>query len=176
MVIIQVNRLIISILHCIEEVVPRLPIETLMSASEYKKQRDLFLQAFAAVQEKKSDDPKSFFQVAGIHGLPYVPYDHLPQDTLSDHYKEGAKDWFGGYCHHGDILFPTWHRPYMILMERLVYEEAGKIVDSWKDLDLSPEELKVYQDAAKKIRMPYWDWANTSVLITGIPPFFFDEP
>jgi hypothetical protein len=29
-----------------------------------------------------------------------------------------ASQW-GGYCWHGSQLFPTWHRPYMMLIEQV---------------------------------------------------------
>ena len=102
-----------------------------MCRPEYKKQRDLFLQGFYNVQQRSADDPRSFYAVAGIHGLPFVPYDQLPGEKIpySD-WPEGKKDGrWGGYCHHGDILFPTWHRPYILLLEMLIYEEAEKIVN-----------------------------------------------
>ena len=59
------------------------------------------------------DDPGSFFQISSIHGLPYGDWDgvrgHLPE--------EGVQNEAGGYCTHGNVLFPTWHRPYVSLYE-----------------------------------------------------------
>ena len=54
----------------------------------------------------------SYYQVAGIHGLPYKPWNGVGSNT----------DWqstsgFGGYCTHSSILFLTWHRPYLALYE-----------------------------------------------------------
>ncbi|KAF9005141.1 hypothetical protein BDQ17DRAFT_1353900 [Cyathus striatus] len=43
-------------------------------------------------------------QLGGIHGLPYIPWN-------------GSVSQDGGYCVHGSVLFPTWHRPYMMLYE-----------------------------------------------------------
>ena len=51
---------------------------------------------------------QSFFQVGGIHGLPYIPWDGvtgIPNPS------------WGGYCTHGSVLFPTWHRPYVSAFE-----------------------------------------------------------
>ena len=114
----------------LEKVEIRQPIEVLMCNPKYKKQRDLFLQGFSKVQERDKDDPKSFYAVAGIHGLPFVPYDKFPSEKLppTDWNKKESKYRWGGYCHHGDILFPTWHRPYVLLLEMLIYEEAEQIV------------------------------------------------
>jgi tyrosinase len=55
-------------------------------------------------------DVSSFFQIGGIHGLPYVQWDG------SGGKAPVAGSW-GGYCTHGSMLFPTWHRPYVALFE-----------------------------------------------------------
>lgn len=168
----------------------RLPIEALMSSSKYKLQRDLFLQGFAAVQNKdvfnrnslferqeidsgftfKDVDPTSFFAVASIHGIPYEPYDFLDTDKLGpDNWIPGSSQ-YGGYCHHGDILFPTWHRPYVMLLEKLIYDEAAEIVKKY------PEKLKAdYSKALEELRFPYWDWGSPVTLEKGVPSVFWDE-
>ena len=56
---------------------------------------------------------QSFFQVAGIHGLPNQPWDGVVGSTPFD---PNSGQW-GGYCTHGSVLFPTWHRPYVMLYE-----------------------------------------------------------
>lgn len=43
----------------------------------------------------------------GIHGRPFVAW-----DGVNGPFKTG-------YCTHGSILFPTWHRPYLALFEVL---------------------------------------------------------
>jgi tyrosinase len=55
----------------------------------------------------------SFFGVGGIHGLPYQPWDGANGDPPFD---PSSGQW-GGYCEHGSVLFPTWHRPYVMLYE-----------------------------------------------------------
>lgn len=60
-----------------------------------------------AMQNVDQADLKSFFQLGGIHGLPYTPWDDSFGDTFA----------WGGYCTHGNVLFPTWHRPYVSLYE-----------------------------------------------------------
>ncbi|CAG8443278.1 6083_t:CDS:2 [Cetraspora pellucida] len=137
----------------------RLPIETLMSDLNYKIQRDLFLQGFANVQRIKYNDPKSFYAVAGIHGLPYEPYNEDGEMT-------------GGYCHHGDTLFPTWHRPYVSLLEMLIYDEASDIVKGYPD---DREEKNIYQKGLEDVRFPYWDWASPSTLCQGMPSVLSEE-
>ena len=50
----------------------------------------------------------SFFQIGGIHGMPYETWN-----------GSGDKDQgvWGGYCTHSSVLFPTWHRPYVAVYE-----------------------------------------------------------
>jgi len=69
----------------------------------------LMLTTFLEVMQKeRQTHPLSFFQIGGIHGLPYKPWNGI----------KGAEDrTWGGYCTHGSVLFPTWHRPYVLLYE-----------------------------------------------------------
>jgi tyrosinase len=53
----------------------------------------------------------SHFQIGGIHGLPYVQW----EGAGSTRPVQGSQ--WGGYCTHGSVLFPTWHRPYVTLYE-----------------------------------------------------------
>ncbi|CAG8596625.1 3557_t:CDS:2 [Funneliformis mosseae] len=154
----------------------RLPIEVLMSNSNYKKQKDLFLQGFAAVQQRDADDPRSFCAVAGIHGLPYKPYDlfHDEQEPSTDYH--GEKHRWGGYCHHGDILFPTWHRPYVLLLEMLIYDAAEEMINNNPDIYRpGDKETEEYKQELEKLRFPYWDWASPSTLVQGLPSVLTDE-
>ncbi len=64
------------------------------------------------MSSNKQANIQSLFQLGGIHGLPYIPWDGAT----------GGKAWddstqWGGYCTHGSVLFPTWHRPYVMLFE-----------------------------------------------------------
>ena len=56
---------------------------------------------------------QSFFGVGGIHGLPNIAWDGAVGATSFD---PNSGQW-GGYCTHGSVLFPTWHRPYVMLYE-----------------------------------------------------------
>ena len=58
-------------------------------------------------------DPLSLFQIGGIHGLPPTPWNHSGGDNSA------SKEW-KGYCTHGTVMFPTWHRPYVCLFEVLM--------------------------------------------------------
>lgn len=57
----------------------------------------------------------------------------------------------GYYCHHGLLSFPTWHRPYVAMLEQSIFKTMLGIVD--KDFSSSPK----YKDAIRKFRLPYWD-------------------
>jgi len=59
------------------------------------------------------DVVQSFFSVAGIHGLPNKAWDG---DIGNTPFDPNSGQW-GGYCTHGSTLFPTWHRPYVMLYE-----------------------------------------------------------
>ncbi|KAG7292970.1 hypothetical protein NEMBOFW57_003015 [Staphylotrichum longicolle] len=61
-----------------------------------------------------------------------------------------------GYCTHSSVLFPTWHRPYMALYEQVLHGLIETIASFW------PEgERERYVAAARRFRLPYWDWAAT---------------
>ncbi|QSS48849.1 photo-regulated tyrosinase [Histoplasma capsulatum var. duboisii H88] len=110
-------------------------------------QVDLFVMAWRNLMNTSPRERGSFFQVAGIHGQPYVPYDE-PDTDLAD-----IKD--KGYCTHNNILFPIWHRPYLALLEQLLYENMIS--------DIIPKFPKDKQtglkEAADSWRLPFWDWA-----------------
>jgi tyrosinase len=63
------------------------------------------IRAFRGIQELGPDDPNSFFCIGGYHGEPFR--------------GEGVTnpEWWGGYCNHGNVLFPTWHRAYLLRIE-----------------------------------------------------------
>ncbi|PTB66919.1 Di-copper centre-containing protein [Trichoderma citrinoviride] len=115
-------------------------------------QWDLYVQAMYNMSKLDSHDPYSYFQIAGIHGAPYIEYN-----------KAGAKSGDGwlGYCPHGEDLFISWHRPYVLLFEQALVSIAKKIADGY------PAAVRAkYQAAAASLRAPYWDWA----LDSEVPP------
>lgn len=62
------------------------------------------------------DNSVSFFQIGGIHGQPYIRWSGEGKGVGVG--KDVADDGgFKGYCTHGSVLFPTWHRPYVSLFE-----------------------------------------------------------
>ena len=67
----------------------------------------------------KQDQLLSHFQIGGIHGLPYVSWDGSGGNDGSN--PDDPNQW-RGYCTHGMVTFPTWHRPYVALYEVRVFE------------------------------------------------------
>jgi tyrosinase len=69
-------------------------------------------------------NPLSQFGIGGIHGLPYLQW----EGSGGTRPVQGSQ--WGGYCTHGNVLFPTWHRPYVALYEvrtRLSYSRHHNI-------------------------------------------------
>ncbi|RAK90889.1 Di-copper centre-containing protein [Aspergillus costaricaensis CBS 115574] len=80
-----------------------------IAALEEKERDDLVL-AFHLLQKEgpgtaESPNEDSFYTIAGYHGQPFRGAGY------------GNRDWWGGYCHHGNVLFPTWHRAYVLRLE-----------------------------------------------------------
>ncbi|KAI1496872.1 tyrosinase [Biscogniauxia marginata] len=105
----------------------------------------LSLKRFQAIVPESRD---SYFQIAGIHGMPYTSWDEPSVTTKEAHVK--------GYCVHANNLFPPWHRPYMLLYEQRIYEIMVH--------EVIPEQPQHRQseffDAARTWRLPFWDWAK----------------
>ncbi|KAL2824308.1 hypothetical protein BDW59DRAFT_162646 [Aspergillus cavernicola] len=115
------------------------------------KQVKLFVMALDRFQKIDPQDRDSYFQIAGIHGQPNVPWDE-PLDKAE---AEGK-----GYCTHNNILFPIWHRAYLALYEQRLYEiMVQDIVPNFPR-----EGRSAWEEAALTWRMPFWDWGvSTSV-------------
>ncbi|KAI1131138.1 hypothetical protein F5Y10DRAFT_90394 [Nemania abortiva] len=91
-------------------------------------EKDNLVWAFRAIQNLHPSDPDSYFTIAGYHGIP------------------------GSYfCHHGDVLFPTWHRAYLNRLE------------------------KALQKQVPGVTMPYWNQLFTLQQGTPIPTLLTDE-
>ncbi|ORY30727.1 Di-copper centre-containing protein [Rhizoclosmatium globosum] len=122
-----------------------------------QKQASLFLQAFAVLQARDPKDPKSYAQVSSIHGLPNTDgslYLKLIVSTCNSV--------------HGQALFPTWHRPYIALLETLLVEAATEIAHKYTT------DTQAWVSAAQSIRFPYLDWANDATISQGLPSVLVD--
>ncbi|EWC43938.1 hypothetical protein DRE_01290 [Drechslerella stenobrocha 248] len=113
---------------------------------------NLYLMGLNRLMAKSQDDVTSYFQIAGIHGRPFVTWDGVTGGNNN-----------GGYCTHADILFLTWHRPYLALYEGALYAEVQKIAS-----EFTTAEAAVYQESAKNWRMPYWDWARYNASVPAL--------
>ncbi|KAH6604367.1 tyrosinase [Trichoderma cornu-damae] len=108
---------------------------------------DLYILALSMFQSVSQDDPLSYYQIAGIHGVPFVAWNGVEPAA-------GASQ--SGYCPHSSVLFPTWHRPYLALYEQELYKLANAIARMFENVT----ERLLYQQAASDFRIPYWDWAS----------------
>jgi len=83
-----------------------------------KDELDLLITAWDYIQHQdpdKEDNPntKSFFTLAGFHGEPFRGAGY------------SNPSWWGGYCNHGNVLFPTWHRAYLLSLENALRQAPG---------------------------------------------------
>lgn len=85
---------------------PRFDIDVMMQLQP--ETFSLFLIAMARMQ--KDTSLLGWFSISGIHGLPSSLWDNVGKAWTAD------RPW-AGYCAHGVMAFPTWHRPYLALLE-----------------------------------------------------------
>ncbi|KAG6379515.1 common central domain of tyrosinase-domain-containing protein [Boletus reticuloceps] len=132
-------------------------------------QFSLFIRALNKVLNMNNSDsqspdyiekPNSWWQIAGIHGLPYNPWSGDPKGPQQ---PDENSQW-GGYCYHGSALFPTWHRVVTMLVEQAVVNEAIAIATNLKN--------DTWLQSAKMLRFPYWDWTKLETAKEGIPQVF----
>ncbi|KAF4456902.1 tyrosinase precursor [Fusarium austroafricanum] len=126
---------------------------------EFKKNTDLwnlYLLGLWQFQQVPMDEQLSYFQIAGIHGLPYQAW------PLGDKKLAEIKKQDDGFCTHSSILFLTWHRPYLALFEAILKEAIDFVANQFT----AQEGRDKYLAAAKEFRMPFWDWARP-----GLPVF-----
>ncbi|KAM4066537.1 tyrosinase [Hirsutella rhossiliensis] len=114
-------------------------------------QWDLYLRALSDMQSVNYHDTLSYFQISGIHGRPYIEWNNTGGPAYDD---------WGGYCPHGEQLFLSWHRPYVLLFEQVLVSHARRIAQTYP-----PRYRQQYIRAAESLRSPYWDWAAGS----GVP-------
>lgn len=136
-------------------VYPRLDIHTLLN--KYPDQWNLYILAMTAFQAANQSDMFSYYQLAGIHGVPNVPWDGVAANPNA----AGAV----GYCTHSSVLFPTWHRTYLALIEQIFQQQVASVVASFPAGALHDK----YAAAATTMRLPYWDWAAAPP--SGLPTF-----
>jgi len=96
---------------------------------------DNLMRAWKGIKELPPNDPNSFFVIGGYHGEPFRGAGW------------GSSAYWGGYCNHGNVLFPTWHRVYLLRLE-----EALRSIPGCADVTL-----------------PYWDETSSESMTKGVP-------
>ena len=99
------------------------------------------MRAWKGIKELPPDDPRSFFVIGGYHGEPFRGAGW------------GSSAFWGGYCNHGNVLFPVWHRVYVNVLE-----EALRSIPGCAD-----------------VTMPFWDECSEDSQQNGIPWALTDE-
>ena len=74
---------------------------------------EALMRAWKGIKELPPDDPRSFFMIGGYHGEPFRGK------------GEFDPNWWGGYCQHGTVLFPSWHRAYLWRLEQALQSIPG---------------------------------------------------
>ncbi|KAI6015625.1 common central domain of tyrosinase-domain-containing protein [Pisolithus marmoratus] len=169
----------------------RIPIEDMQQ--NHPRQFTLFVLSYAAIQGVQNPSvgtvfpgvqlpATSYMEIAGIHGKPYQEYAgdrKTSEERASDYNANDRKDTlpipsrFGGYCNHGSVSFTTWHRPYMLLVEQAVGNVADHLAREIEKANTG--EHGKWIPEAKKLRFPYWDWADPKVAQEGLPPVLYEE-
>ena len=99
------------------------------------KELDSLMRAWKGIKALPPDDPNSFFMIGGYHGEPFRGAGW------------GSSAYWGGYCNHGNVLFPTWHRVYLLRLE---------------------DALRSIPDCAD-VTLPFWDETSDESLKKGMP-------
>ncbi|KAJ7234350.1 hypothetical protein B0H12DRAFT_1028006 [Mycena haematopus] len=146
---------------------PRLEINAFVQDEKFFS---LYIQALIKMMDKDHQgDVKSHFQVGGIHGKdgnshvkrtgrPYTQWNNSGNTKA----PPDKKSW-GGYCFHGFVLFPNWHRPYVAAYEQILQSLAIAVASTYTTPDKA-----AWQGAALALRLPYWDWMLPKA--EGVPP------
>ncbi|KAL2265952.1 hypothetical protein VTJ83DRAFT_5304 [Remersonia thermophila] len=110
--------------------------------------------AFYRLQSMDPDHEDSYFQIAGYHGEPFRGAGY------------SNPSWWGGYCNHGNILFPTWHRAYLYRLERALQKQVpGVALPYWDEIDKYATEGGGIPEV---LLAPSWTFNDgTTVVIDG---------
>lgn len=119
-------------------------IERLYKAG-YKKPLEDVLRAWKCIEEADylKDPDNSFFILGGYHGEPFA--------KRADGYYPSDKVYWGGFCNHGNVLFPTWHRAYLYKLE------------------------KAMQNFVPGVALPFFDETCPEALTNGLPEIFTQD-
>nr|OQO26612.1 hypothetical protein B0A51_06674 [Rachicladosporium sp. CCFEE 5018] len=125
-------------------VYPRLEVRQMLFTKP--NQWILFMLGMQRFHATNQADKMSYYQIAGIHGVPRQNWDNVGQCSSC-----GGTD---GYCTHDSVLFPSWHRAYLALFEQSFLNVVSQVVAQY------PQSKQAeMQGAFSTMRFPYWDWA-----------------
>jgi tyrosinase len=93
------------------------------------------MRAWKGIKELPPESDLSFFKLGGFHGEPFRGAGW------------GSSAYWGGYCNHGNVLFPTWHRVYLLKLEEALQSIKG----------------------CEDVMLPYWDETSEEALKGGVP-------
>ncbi|GAB4208181.1 MAG: tyrosinase family protein [Roseiflexaceae bacterium] len=111
-----------------------------------KKPLEDLVRAWKGIQELPATDKRSLFALGGYHGEPFQYRRAVDELSDVDRYA-----YWGGYCNHGNVLFPTWHRVYVYKLELAL------------------------QSIVPDVTMAYWDETDQYTLNNGIPSVLTQE-
>ncbi len=106
-----------------------------------KGELEALMRAWQGIKALPPSDPNSFFMLGGFHGEPF----RGP--------GAWANTWWGGYCQHATVLFPTWHRVYLYKLEKALQSIPG----------------------CESVMLPFWDECSADSQDNGIPRALTDE-
>jgi tyrosinase len=92
---------------------------------------DVLVRGFKAIMDLDPSNPDSFFAIASHHGLPNRPQ----------------------FCQHRNILFPVWHRAYLLRLENAIRNTIGR----------------------KDFALPFWNETSDQTLDEGLPTIFTEQ-
>ena len=108
----QDARLTVGVVPKSGQTVVRLEIDDLLERRELANLYFLALESF--MSEAIHENAFSYYEISGIHGQPARAWDNV---TSAGFDKPGDKEHWPGYCAHGSVLFPLWHRAYLAQFE-----------------------------------------------------------
>jgi tyrosinase len=111
-----------------------------------KKPLEDVVRAWKGIQELPPTDKRSFFIFGGYHGEPFNYRTAIDALSATDIYA-----YWGGWCNHGNVLFPTWHRVYLYKLE------------------------KALQSIVPDVTLPFWDETSDEAIQNGIPKILTQE-
>jgi len=143
------------------EFYPRLNIVHLQK--QKPKQFTLFILAWQEIRKPEYQPVAArYSEIAGIHGMPYTPWPGDPDQT-----SQSVRGPWLGYCNHASIMFPNWHRPYIMLLEQSICQVAYGIAGTYAKEN--PPESDEWKQAARELRFPFWDWTDKLTGTEGLP-------